>query len=66
MAKIDILKDIVAKKKERILLAKQQLAQEDLLAKIAGLPATRPFKEVISKPRQIALIAEIKARGWQC
>ena len=60
MAKIDILKDIVAKKKERILLAKQQLTQEDLLAKLASLPATRPFKEIISKPRQIALIAEIK------
>jgi len=56
----DILKQIVAKKKERILLAKQQLSQEDLMAKLAGLPATRPFKEAISKPKQIALIAEIK------
>jgi len=60
MAKADILKQIVAKKKERILLAKQQLSQEDLIAKLTGLPATRPFKEVISKPRQISLIAEIK------
>ena len=60
MAKTDILKQIVAKKKERILLAKQQLSQEDLIAKLAGLPATRPFKEAISKPKQISLIAEIK------
>ncbi|MDP2830957.1 MAG: indole-3-glycerol phosphate synthase TrpC [Candidatus Omnitrophota bacterium] len=60
MSKTDILKQIVAKKKERILLAKQQLSQEDLIAKLAGLPATRPFKEAISKPKQICLIAEIK------
>jgi indole-3-glycerol phosphate synthase len=60
MAKPDILKDIVAKKKEKIILAKEQLSQNDLLAKLVGLPATRPFKEIISKPRQISLIAEIK------
>ncbi len=59
MAK-DTLKEIVAKKKERISLAIQQLSLEDLKAKLIGLPATRPFKEVISKPRQISLIAEIK------
>lgn len=60
MAKTDILKDIVAKKKERIILAMQQLSLEDLKAKMSGLPATRAFKEAISKPRQISLIAEIK------
>lgn len=60
MAKNDILKQIVAKKKERILLAMQQLNLEDLKAKITGLPAARPFKEVIGKPKQISLIAEIK------
>jgi len=60
MAKVDILKQIVAKKKERILLAKQTLSQEDLIAQLAGLPPTRPFKEAISKPKQISLIAEIK------
>ncbi len=59
MAK-DILKEIVAKKKERIALAMQQLNLDDLKVKLIGLPATRPFKEVISKPRQISLIAEIK------
>jgi indole-3-glycerol phosphate synthase len=60
MAKTDILKQIVAKKKERILLAKQQLSQEELILRMAGLAPTRPFKEAISKPRQISLIAEIK------
>jgi len=59
MAK-DTLKEIVAKKKERIALAMQQASLEDLKAKLVGIPATRPFKEVISKPRQISLIAEIK------
>ncbi len=60
MAKTDVLKQIVAKKKERILLAKQQLPQEDLISRLAGLAPTRPFREAISKPKQIALIAEIK------
>lgn len=60
MGKNDVLKDIVAKKKERLALAMQQLSLEDLKAKLTGLPATRPFKEAISKPRQISLIAEIK------
>ena len=60
MAQKDTLKEIVAAKKESIALAKQQLSEEDLKAKLAGLPATRPFKEAISKPRQITLIAEIK------
>ena len=60
MAKVDILKEIVTKKKERIDLSKQQLPDEDLKAKLIGLPVTRPFKEAICKPRQISLIAEIK------
>ncbi len=60
MAKTDRLKEIIAKKKERIILAKQQLSEDDLKAKLTGLPATRPFKEAISKLRQISLIAEIK------
>lgn len=60
MAKADVLKDIVAKKKERIVLAMQQLGLEDLKARLAGLPPTRPFREAIAKPKQISLIAEIK------
>jgi len=60
MKKTDILKEIVQKKKEKILLAKQQLPEEDLKAKIQNLVPTRPFVEAIHKPRTISLIAEIK------
>jgi len=60
MKKGDFLKDIVAKKKERILLAKQQLCEEELKSRLPALLSTRPFIEVIHKPRQISLIAEIK------
>lgn len=63
MKKIDTLKEIVLKKKERILLAKQNLAEEELKIKIQGLPATRPFIEAINKPHQISLIAEIKKQS---
>ncbi len=59
MAK-DALKEIVAKKKEKILLAKQALPEEELKIRVLGLPETRPFREVIVKPRTISLIAEIK------
>ncbi len=60
MKKTDALKEIILKKKERILLAKQNFPEEDLKAKIADLPPARPFIEAINKPRVISLIAEIK------
>jgi len=60
MAKTDIFKEIVAKKRERLAQSILQLNEEGLKAGLAGLPATRPFKEAIAKPRQISLIAEIK------
>jgi indole-3-glycerol phosphate synthase len=60
MKKADILREIVQKKREKILLAKQQLSEEDLKTKVQNLVSTRPFIESISKPRQISLIAEIK------
>ena len=59
--KNDFLKEIVSKKKERILLAKQELPKEELKERIfGGLLPTRPFIEAINKPRTISLIAEIK------
>ena len=58
--KNDFLKEIVAKKKEKIILAKQQLAEEELKAKAQSLPLCRPFIEAIHKTRNISLIAEIK------
>lgn len=60
MAKADILKEIIRKKKEKIILAKLNLSEDDLKSRIANLPPARPFLEAINKPRQISLIAEIK------
>jgi indole-3-glycerol phosphate synthase len=60
MAKIDILSDIVAKKKEKILLAKQAVGEDELKARAEALPSCRPFIEAISKPRTISLVAEVK------
>jgi indole-3-glycerol phosphate synthase len=60
MTKKNFLKEIVTKKKESILLAKQSLPEEELKTKLAGLSPTRAFLAAIHKPRQIALIAEIK------
>lgn len=57
---MNILKEIVAKKKERILLAKQSLPEDELKARVGGLLRTRSFSQAINKPRQISLIAEIK------
>jgi len=63
MKKVDILKEIIAKKKEKILLAKQQVSEEDLKARIQDIPSTRNFIQAISKPKQISLIAEIKKQS---
>lgn len=60
MKKTDVLKDIVAKKTEKIALAKQQVSEEMLRSKILTLGPTVPFLEAISKPRILSLIAEIK------
>lgn len=56
----DTIKEILLKKKERIAFQKQALGEEQLKIQIASLAPTRPFIEAISKPRQLALIAEIK------
>jgi len=60
MAKIDTLKEIVAKKKERIVLAKQQLPEEELKSRVIGMEPARAFAQAINKPRQMCLIAEVK------
>lgn len=57
---MDILKDIILKKKERLALAKQQLPEEELKAKLQAVAPARAFIQAINKPRQISLIAEIK------
>ncbi len=60
MARIDKLKEIILKKKERIAQSKLLLPEEELKAKMQGLTPALPFIEAINKPRQISLIAEIK------
>ncbi|MCU0666640.1 MAG: indole-3-glycerol phosphate synthase TrpC [Candidatus Omnitrophica bacterium] len=60
MAKPDTLKNIVAQKKQRLELSKQQVTLEALNEKIAQIPPARNFLEAINKPKQISLIAEIK------
>ncbi|MCU0651670.1 MAG: indole-3-glycerol phosphate synthase TrpC [Candidatus Omnitrophica bacterium] len=66
MKKNDALKEIIVKKQEKIILAKQQMPEEELKAKVQGLAVTRPFIEAINKPRQISLIAEIKRASPSC
>ena len=63
MKKTDALKEIVAKKKERLLLAKQNLPEEAIKQQLAGLAPTRPFLEALNKPKNITLIAEIKKQS---
>ncbi len=63
MKKIDTLKEIVMKKKERIALARQQFPEEDLKARLGALTPTRSLIETIHKPRTISLIAEIKKQS---
>lgn len=60
MTKKDALKEIVAKKRERLAFAKQQLPEEDLKVRVQGLSPTRPFADAITKPKTISLVAEIK------
>jgi indole-3-glycerol phosphate synthase len=66
MAARDVLKEIVQKKKERLDFAKAGLPVELLKERIAGCAAVRPFRENISKPKQISLIAEIKKASASC
>jgi indole-3-glycerol phosphate synthase len=63
MKQSDILKEIVVKKKQRIELAKQQLPEDDLKAKLETLAPTQSFIKAINKPRTISLIAEIKKQS---
>jgi indole-3-glycerol phosphate synthase len=66
MKKVDYLKEIIDKKREKILLAKQNLPEEELISRVGSLMPTRPFTEAIAKPRQLSLIAEIKKASVSC
>lgn len=56
----DILKQIIAKKKQRLSQRMQQLTQEELLAKIEKTNPPSSFAKSINKSNLISLIAEIK------
>lgn len=56
----DFLKDILAKKKERIALAQERVGLKTLQDAIATLPAPVSLNKAINRPRQLSLIAEIK------
>lgn len=60
MKKQDAVKEIIAKKKERIAQAKLVLPEDQLKSQCQGLAPCRLFIEAINKPRVISLIAEIK------
>jgi indole-3-glycerol phosphate synthase len=66
MKKQDALKEIILKKKERIILAKQNIPEEELKARIAALAPTRPFTKSINKANAISLVAEIKRASPSC
>ncbi|MFA5114455.1 MAG: indole-3-glycerol phosphate synthase TrpC [Candidatus Omnitrophota bacterium] len=60
MKKSDFLKEVIARKKEKTALSKQQFPEEVLKERVKSLAPARDFVGAIQKPRQISLIAEIK------
>lgn len=62
MAK-DTLKEIVAKKKERLALAKQTVSEEQIKAVAQAQAKALPFIAAVNRPKQISLIAEIKKQS---
>ena len=62
MAK-NALKEIVAKKKERLALAKQTVSEEQIKAAAQAQSPAKPFIAAVNRPKQISLIAEIKKQS---
>jgi len=56
----DFLKDILAKKKERIAQAKASVSADALKEAAGGVPGALSLSQAINRPRQLSLIAEIK------
>ncbi|MDA8233525.1 MAG: indole-3-glycerol phosphate synthase TrpC [Clostridia bacterium] len=57
---MSILQKIVQQKKQEVVSHKRQTSQEQLEEAIAQLPPTRSLYQVLNKPGEVALIAEIK------
>ncbi|MDD2703157.1 MAG: indole-3-glycerol phosphate synthase TrpC [Candidatus Omnitrophica bacterium] len=56
----DVLKEIINKKKERVMRAKEQLPEAELQARIKDMPPACRFIESVVKSKSLTLIAEIK------
>ena len=56
----DVLKEIIAKKKQRIVQRQQEIPQEQLLARIENSSHPLPFTKRIDRSNSVSLIAEIK------
>ncbi len=63
MKRTDSLKEIAARKREKLALVKAALSEEQIKERLAGLPPARPFIEAINKPKTISLVAEIKKQS---
>jgi indole-3-glycerol phosphate synthase len=55
-----ILDQIVAHKKKEVEQARVEVSQEELIKRIASLGSRRSFKQAVSQPGKLNLIAEIK------
>ncbi|MCX7926834.1 MAG: indole-3-glycerol phosphate synthase TrpC [Candidatus Omnitrophica bacterium] len=60
MKESNFLKEILAKKKQRLEQQKLVLPETELKARIKDLPPARAFLTAINKPKTISLIAELK------
>lgn len=63
---MDVLKQIITKKKERLAERMRSHPQEELLAKIETSSFPLPFIKSINMPRRFSLIAEIKRASPSC
>ena len=58
-----ILDTIIEHKKKELQTDKKQVQLANLKSKIANLPATKDFKQALSEPESINLIAEVKKKS---
>jgi len=64
--KQNFLKEIIERKKQKLVERKRIFSEEQLKEKIADMGPTLGFKEAISRPKRINLIAEIKKASPSC
>lgn len=64
--KQNFLKEAIDRKKQKVAELKQSFPEEQLKEKIASMGGTLGFREAVSKPKKINLIAEIKKASPSC